>query len=419
MNILMMAQHFAPEETSGGVLATELAYDLLRLGHQVHFVTCAPNYPSGVVYPGYRNQIISREERGGVTVIRTWSYITPKRSFWSRVLNFGTFSVMAFLGGLAAGRPDMIFSYSPPLTLGISAWLLSRMWGVPWILRVEDIYPRAAVVSGVLRARMLIRMLENLERFLYHQAAHISLISPSFQKDLIQRGVPPAKLSTLSVWADPDQIRPLGKDNRFRREHGLLGKFVVLYAGNLGHTSEFEDVFCVADLLRDDPSIHFVLVGDGVKREELQRSVFRRGLPNILLLPYQPREGYAEVLAAADVGLVTLNRNSAACSLPSKVFNIMASKRPVLAVAPVQSDLAGLVQKYSCGIVVEPGNPKELHQAIMVLKTRSQPGTDHMGRNGREALIAHFSRHRIIQQFDQLLRETAFHGHPSVHTGDL
>jgi len=419
MKILLMGQHFAPEDVSGAVLATELASDLHKLGHEVSFVTCAPNYPAGVVFPDYQNRLISKKTMAGVKVIRTWSYITPKKSFWLRILSFGTFSITAFLGGLVAGKQDLIISYSPPLTLGISAWLLSRLWNTPWVLRVEDLYPRVAVATGILKDKAVIALLEKLELFLYRKATHISLISASFRTDLIRRGIPATKLSITSVWADPDQIHPLNKDNGFRREHGLLDTFVVLYAGNLGHTSEFEDILHIAYQWRSDLSVRFVFVGTGVKKEELQKLASQLELQNVMFLPYQPRERYSEVLAAADVGLVTLNVNSAASSLPSKVFNIMASGRPVLAIALPQSDLAKLIRKYSCGIAVEPGNLDQLKQALIELKARSQQKSDLLGSNGRKALIEHFSRVMTIQKFEKLFKETILHGYQPVDSGSL
>lgn len=130
MRVLMMAQHYAPEEVSGAVLATELAIQR----HTVTFVTCAPNYPKGEVFPGYHNHLLQSETMDGVRVVRTWSTISTDKSFWQRLLNYGTWSAAAFWGGLWAGKPDVIFSYSPPLPLGVSVWLLSRLWRVLWVL---------------------------------------------------------------------------------------------------------------------------------------------------------------------------------------------------------------------------------------------------------------------------------------------
>lgn len=403
-----MGQHYAPEEVSGAVLATELAEGLLARGHQVTFVTSAPSYPLGTVFQGYRNALLLREMLNGVRVIRIWSYISPSKSFWSRILNYGTFSLMALLGGLAAGRVDVMMSASPPLPLGFSAWLVSRIRRVPWLLRVEDLYPETAVSAGVLQNRSVIRFFEWMETFIYKKAAHISLISESFRKKLIAKGMPQHKLSVLPVWADPSLIQPLPKENTFRQAHGLTGKFILLYSGNLGHTSALEDVIEAAGHLKDEADIAFVFVGEGVKKDALQRTAAQRGLGNVSFLPYQPREEYASMLAAADMSLVTLNAGASNTSLPSKTFNIMASARPILAVADASSEVAHLVQDANCGVVVAPSQPAALAETIKRTKIDENKLTE-WGRNGRQTLEKHYSRERCVGLYDstfQQLRQT-------------
>lgn len=411
MRILIMGQHYAPEEVSGAVLARELADGLLARGHQVTFVTGAPSYPLGEVFQGYRNSILSRETLGGVRVIRVWSYISPSKSFWSRILNYGTFSLMALFGGLAAGRVDALMSASPPLPLGLSAWLVSRIRRIPWLLRVEDLYPETAVSAGVLRNRFAIRFFEWMESFIYRKATHISLISDTFRRKLIAKGIAPGKLSVLPVWADPHLIRPMQKENDFRRAHGLEGKFVLLYSGNLGHNSALEDVIEAAVLLKDRPDLVFVIIGEGVKKESLRGRASQMGLKNIRFLPYQPREAYAGILASADMSLVTLNSGASNNSLPSKTFNIMASARPILAVADRNSEVARLVQDADCGVVVPPGEPGLLVETITKLQTLSKQ-LEGWGANGRQALEERYSRERCIGLYDaafqQLLSSQGF-----------
>jgi colanic acid biosynthesis glycosyl transferase WcaI len=398
-----MGQHYAPEEVSGAVLATELASDLVRLGHQVTFLTCAPSYPTGRVFPGHRNRLFHVQDLDGVRIARVWSYISPHKTFWRRILNYGTFSASTLHGGLLAGKPDVVWSASPPLPLGVSAWLLSRIWGVPWVLRVEDLYPEAAVAAGLLHNRAAIALLAGLERFLYRRATHISLISEGFRTNLLGKGVAAEKLSVIPVWADPNLVFPQPKNNRFRREHRLDDRFVVMYSGNLGYNSALEDAVEAADLLRDESDICFVIVGEGVKKHGLVSLARSKGLHNILFLPYQPRETFATMLAAADVGLVTLSPNSAHTSLPSKTFNIMASGRPILAVAPDTSEIVTLVAEARCGVEVLPGHPDLLARSVLELK--GDPGrADELGQNGRSHLERNYSRERCIASHDQTFR---------------
>jgi len=138
VRILFMAQCYAPEEVSAAVLITELATDLAQRGHHVTIVTGAPSYPQGRVFASYHNSLYQVKILDDVRVIRTWSYISPSKKFWPRLLHYGTYSATAFYGGLFGGRPDVIVSYSPPLPLGLSAWLLSRIFRVPWVLQLES-----------------------------------------------------------------------------------------------------------------------------------------------------------------------------------------------------------------------------------------------------------------------------------------
>ncbi len=399
-----MAQHYAPEEVSGAVLVTELAEDLAQRGHLVTFVTCAPNYPKGEVFPGYKNALYQTEIINGVWIIRTWSYITPHKDFWRRILNFVIFSLSAFFGGIIAGKNDVIMSYSPPLTLGLAAWLLSRLRRIPWVLRIEDLYPEAAVAAGLLRNRTAIRFFERLEVFLYNRADHISVISEGFRKSLLDKGIPKEKLSVAPLWADPDLVRPMAKENHFRKLHQLENKFVVMYAGTLGHTSALEEVIEAAVQLRANDTIQFVFIGEGVKKEHLLQTCQQKQLSNVRFLPFQPREDFAEMMAAADVNLVTLNPASAKFSMPNKVFNIMSSGRPILAITPSDSEVAELIQTWDCGVNIPNGNTGEIAEKINTL-SQDHEYLEKLGKNGREALKKHYSRKNCVLLYEKTLQE--------------
>lgn len=404
MRILFLGQCYAPEDVSAAVLITELATDLVKRGHQVTVITGAPSYPYGRVFKGYRNRFYSTEMLDGVRVIRTWSYISPSTKITPRLLHYGTYSVTAFYGGLFAGRPDAIFSYSPPLPLGLSAWLLSRIWRVPWILQLEDLYPDAAIAAGVMKDKFLIDFFRGIEQFLYRHAHRISVISQSFRQNLLSKGIPDSKIEFIPIWADPDAVCPMQKQNTFRREHNLNGKFVVMYAGNIGLTSCLEDVLCAAEILREKKDIQFVIIGEGVKKRFLEAETRARQLNNILFLPFQPREKFSEMLAAADIGLVTLNESASLSSLPSKIFNVMASARPILAVSPPGSEMMQIVDAAGCGWNVPPGLPERLAEIIVQLKER-ESDLIQMGKNGRICLEKNYSRNRCVDAYEKMLTE--------------
>jgi colanic acid biosynthesis glycosyl transferase WcaI len=402
MRIQFLAQCYAPEEVSAAILITELAVDLAKRGHDVSVVTGAPNYPQGHVFDGYHNRLLQAETLDRVRVVRTWSYISPSKKFWARLLHYGTYSATAFYGGLAAGRPDVLVSYSPPLPLGLSAWLLSRLWSVPWVLQIEDLYPDAAIAAGVMKNKKVINFFLRMEQFLYQKARHISVISESFRRTLLGKNVPNAKMDMIPVWADPDEVRPLPKENSFRHEQRLDDKYIVMYAGNIGLTSCLEDVLQAAELMRERTGIRFVIVGEGVKKKALEAEVRTKRLSNITFLPYQPREVFAEMLAAADLSLVTLNGSAALSSLPSKIFNVMASARPMLAVAPLESELAHIVREAGCGWIVPPGSPAEL-AAKIIQASEQELVLIRMGQKGRFHLEKYYSRKSCVDTYEKML----------------
>lgn len=398
-----MAQCYAPEDVSAAVLITELATDLAKHGHVVTVVTGAPSYPYGVVFKGYRNKLYAVEVLDGVRVIRMWSYISPSKAFWPRLFHYGTYSATAFFGGLAGGRPDLLVSFSPPLPLGLSAWLLSRIWRRPWVLQIEDLYPDAAVAAGVLKNRKVIDFFLRIERFLYRHAQRISVISASFEQALLAKGIATAKISLIPPWADPAEVQPMQKNNDFRHCHGLDDKFVVMYAGNIGLTSCLEDVLAAAEILRNRKDIQFVIVGEGVKREALEAEARANDLTNVLFLPYRPRESMSEMLAAADVGLVTLTPGAVRTSLPHKMFNIMASARPILGVTPPDGEVARLIRLAGCGWNVPPFCPRELAGTIIELSAQ-RALLPQVGQNGRCYLEKYHSRSGCVEAYEAMLK---------------
>ena len=387
---------------SGAILATQLAQDLSAKGMDVTFLTSAPSYPAGKVFPGYRNLFYQIEWQNGVRVIRTWSYISPSKSFFIRIINQITFSISCFFVGFFSGKYDIIFSYSPPLPLGITASWLSSLKRIPWILRVEDLFPDTAIAGGVLRNKTAIQILYWVEKRIYKKATHISLISETFKDILISKEIDLNKISVTPVWADPKEIQPSEKENSFRKQQGVNGKFIILYTGNIGHTSALEDILLVAENLKNNSDFVFFIIGEGIKKNQLELFAREKELNNIHFLPYQKRELIQEILAAADLCLVTISHEVSDFSLPSKIFTYMASARPILAISPENSEVANLIKKANCGINVVNGDIEDIIASIQRLYHDPELCTE-MGVNGRGTLEEKYSRNVCINAFRQII----------------
>jgi colanic acid biosynthesis glycosyl transferase WcaI len=213
-------------------------------------------------------------------------------------------------------------------------------------------------------ARSLLKVLYGLERFIYRRAARVTAIAPGMRRRLLEKGVRGEKAVLIPNFVDTGRLAPLPKDNAFARERGLVDSFVVSYAGNMGLAQGLETFLDAAQLLREEPGIRFLILGEGVLRDALQQRVRDEALNNVLFLPHQPFERMSEVYGASDLNLVPLAAEAGGDALPSKVYRILACARPILALADEGSDLAAFVLETGCGLVVPPGCPRELAEAL-------------------------------------------------------
>jgi colanic acid biosynthesis glycosyl transferase WcaI len=219
----------------------------------------------------------------------------------------------------------------------------------------------------------------------------------------LRKQVPSHKVATIPNFVDVDFIRPYPKDNAFSRKHGLTARFVVTHAGNLGYVYDLDALLDVAQLVCAETGIQFLIVGDGVERARLEQRALRLGLHNVRFLPFQPREQLPYLRATSDVQLALYRDGSARFSMPSKVYEIMASGRPVLASADVDSDLWRLVSSTGCGLCVEPHQPEKLAAALLTLY-RDPELRARMARRGRDEAVEAYSRDVIVSQYESLCR---------------
>ncbi len=406
--ILLLTLVFAPDGVSTAVLMTELALELRAPGHEITVLTATPHYN---IDPEARARQPLKPHWGGLLYqsdcqgIPVYHASIPMKGnrVVARLLDYIRFHAISTFAGLTlAGDYDVILTPSPPLTIGLSAWLLGLVRRAPFIYNVQEIYPDVAVSLGLLRNRRIIWLMEQLERFVYARASAVVVISEWFRRALLRKGVPAHKLHVIPNFVDADFVQPGPRDNEFGRQHGLNGQFVVLYAGNIGLTQGFETIVEAAGALAAVPDLRFVIVGDGARRAWLEQRLATWGLDNITLLPYQPRSVVPQIYASSDVCLVPLKKGTAQGSFPSKIYTIMASGRPAIVSVDADSEAAWLVQQAQCGLAVPPDDPDALAQAI--LKAYQEQGTFRSyGKNGRRYVVQHHSRQAIARQYHELI----------------
>jgi glycosyltransferase involved in cell wall biosynthesis len=395
MHILLIHQAFAALDEAGGTRHHELARFLVKRGHQVTIIASQVSYLTGKE----NNPKPNHPAEPGITILRAYTYTALHRSFIHRVVSFLSFMLSSFFLGLGVRKVDLVWGTSPPIFQGITAWLLARLKRAPFLFEVRDLWPAFAIAVGVLRSKILISSSLWLESFLYHQADCVMVNSPGYIDHV--RGHGARQVELIQNGADPHMFDPAVDGHSFRRDHNLQDKFVVLYAGAHGMSNDLEVVLQAANLLRNEPAIRLVLIGDGKEKPALQARAKDMNLTNLIFVPPAAKAEMPAVLAAADACIAILKPVELyKTTYPNKVFDYMAAGRPV--VLAIDGVIRQVVESAGAGIFVKPGDPQEMAQAIQSLALEPQKASQ-MGLAGRSYVEKHFSRAELAEKLALLL----------------
>ena len=404
MRILLLTQWFPPEPQK---LLFELAVTLKELGHEVTVLTGLPNYPTGKIYPGYRYRLWQKEEMGGLTVIRVPLFPDHSRNGILRAANLISFSLAAaILGPFLIPRVDVIHVIHPPITMGLAAWTISRIRGVPFTYEIQDMWPETLVATGMVRQRWILKFVGWFAQWVYSCAAGIRVISPGFRENLLAKKVSPNKIHTISNWVDPNFYAPVPQNSQLRERLGFADQFVVMYAGTIGPAQEIDTIVEAAALLDDLPDVLFAIFGEGIEREQLTAKVAARGLKNVRFFGLWPADEMPGVYALTDVLLIHLKDDPLfRITIPHKTFVYMAVAKPVL--AAVEGDVADVITAAGAGITCPPSQPRLLAAAVRRLRATPPETLAQMGRNGRTAAETIFERKTLVAQVASILQSVA------------
>lgn len=401
LHILLIHQAFVDLSEAGGTRHAEFARYLASRGQRVTVIASSVSYLTG-------------KERGvdiglaakvpGVQLLRAATYRGLHRSFIHRLISFFTFTLSSFFIGLRVKDVDLVWGTTPPIFQALTAWLLARLKGIPFLLEVRDLWPAFAVEVGVLRSPALIRASEWLERFLYRHADQLVLNSPGFVEHVRARGG--KRISVVPNGADATMFDPNASGAQFRNAHGLpADAFVVLYAGAHGLSNDLGIVLLAAELLKGDERIRIVLMGDGKDKPALQAQAADLKLENVRFLPPLPKTQMPEALVAADACLAILKPIKLYATVyPNKVFDYLAAGRPVL--LAIDGVMRKVVEDAGAGLFVPPGDAPALAQSMTQLAGDPAQARA-MGRAGRAYLEAHFDRARLAELMLDVIQETA------------
>lgn len=363
MHILIVSLNYAPEPTGIGLYSGGLANELYKRGHKVKVIAAKPHYPQWRVFDGFDKWTWDKRDEGGVSVTRCPSYIPENVTGLKRILHYISFAASSFIPMVAyilGRKPDIVINVAPSLGSAPTVLLASAVAGSKSWLHIQDFEVEAAFATGQLNsAGFFGKAARWFERKLLKHFDVVSSISPEMCKKLKEKNVSEDRIYEFRNWAELDHIKPQ-PGSSYRAKWGLADKKVALYSGNIAQKQGIEILIEIARIMAGDPDFHLVVCGEGSNRNMLEAQA--RGLTNISFYDLQPMEQLPELLALASIHLLPQKADAADLVLPSKLTNMLASGRPVVAGAAVGTGLAREVE--GCGIAVEPDNANAMADAI-------------------------------------------------------
>ena len=369
MHILFLTDNFPPEGNAPATRTFEHAREWVDKGHKLTVISCAPNFPEGKVFEGYKNKWLSKQKIKGISVWRVKTYITANEGFIKRSIDFFSFMVSSLFFGLFVRKVDVVVGTSPQFFTVISAWALAKFKRVPFVFELRDIWPASITAVGAMQGSWIIRTLEKLELFLYRQADLIISVTHSFKAELQSRGVSADKIKVVLNGVDLSKYKPLTeKDKEFSEKYHLQGKFVAGYIGTHGLAHALDSIIEAAELLKAEDDIRVVFAGGGADRSRLERLVETRGLSNVVMIPRQPKENMQKIWSLCDVSLVSLRDTPLFSTvIPSKIFESMAMGLPIIISVP-EGESTDIIRTQKVGLVIPPENSNSFVKAILKLE---------------------------------------------------
>jgi glycosyltransferase involved in cell wall biosynthesis len=366
MKILFLTDNFPPEVNAPANRTYEHCREWVKQGADVTVITCAPNFPKGKVYPGYKNRLYFKEEIDGIKVIRVWTYIAANEGFIKRILDYLSFAFMSFWIGLFK-KTDLIIATSPQFFTAVSGWLLGFFKRKKWVIEVRDLWPESIVAVEAMKNKTILNFFVKLELRLYKSAHIIIVVTDSFKIKITGKGIDTNKIHVFKNGVIQDDFRPQSKNQELLKKHKLEDKFIFAYIGTHGMAHALDFILDSLEEIKDTyPEIVFIFIGDGAKKNNLQLKALENNLTNVLFIDSVSKNGVYDYLNLTDVALVNLKKNDTFKSvIPSKIFEAAALQKPIL--LGIEGETKLMINKYEAGICFEPENKKDFLNAVQKL----------------------------------------------------
>ena len=414
MNLLVVCPHFDPDVAPTGVVMSRIAHELIARGNQLHVVTSLPWYQHHAIDAGWDGQLVRTERTDWGRISRVHPFPTDKRNIPARALAFGGFTALATLvGAFGRVRPDAVLAMSPPLTLGLAGRIAATARRAPLVFNIQDVFPDVAIELGLLSGDRVIRAARALERLSYRMSDAVTVLSDDLADNVRskitiglegeQAQAQAKKVRVIPNFVDTNAIRPAARENSYREQYGLIGKKVVMYAGNVGFSQSLDLVLEAARSFEvSRPDVVFVINGGGSARPDLERDAAH--LQNVRFIDMQPIERLPEVLAAGDIHVVPLRAGLAWSSVPSKLYSILAAGRAIVASVDSGTEVERTLERAAAGIAVPPDDPRAFAGAISELIDDSDRAA-RMGASGRLFVERWASPAAVAESYENLFAE--------------
>jgi colanic acid biosynthesis glycosyl transferase WcaI len=407
LRIGYVVQEYPPDLGAGPARVSEMARTWTAAGAEVTVITALPHRPQSEIHEEYRGRLAVEEDHDGIRVIRSWLYASPKRGLLRKMVGDGSFMFSGALNGiLRGGRFDVIIASAPPFLAQVAAEAMHLARRTPMIVELRDLWPDYLVGMGMLGNPVARRALFGLEQHLLKRAAHVVVVTESFRRRVVEKGIPFERIDVIANGVDTTQYFPADDEPPVEALRRRDGEFVVGYLGNFGAGQDLSAIVRAAAELRDVPGLRIVLTGDGPDRARVTALSESLGLENLQICGSIPRDRTRAFYNACDVCLVPLAPiDIFQETVPSKIFEIMACGRPI--VASLSGEAARIVTESECGLVAPPGRPEEIAGVIRQVAAVTDEVRGELGRNGRRYVTAHYERTTLAARYLDLLERVA------------
>lgn len=405
MRITLFHQYFLGKNDPGGSRWNEFtSFFSKKAGFKTEAIAGNIHYATGKkILPNTWSNTEKVDD--DIILYRTWTYSGYNRNFYGRVIGYLSYTFSSLVKAFQLQKPDLYIVTSPSIFVGITAIIVSKLRGVPFIFEVRDLWPESAVATGVLTNKFLLSILYALEYRLYKYAKKIVVLTPAFKVNIVSRFAQfEDKIEIITNGADFSIMAREHQGDAIRNQYGWGSKKVFTYLGAHGVANDLIQVVEVAKALKEHESIHFVLIGDGMQKVMLQAKAQEYGLKNIEFIDSIPKHEVVDYIYASDICMAILKKTDTFKTVyPNKVFDYMSCKKPVL--VTIDGITRELIEVAKCGLYSEPENLESFQESIVQLVAMSEKELEEMGTSGYRYVKEHFDREKLAQKYIEVIED--------------